>query len=139
MPADVTATYDATTRQLRLNYTHGAPVDVIVTDGTEPLTLRVMDRDAAAHTWHVRGRRGGGNDTVIVRGAHLVRTVTFEGTTAHITGSMNASGELHVTMPAGITDWTWNGQFLAGDAPGPERIDEPEPAWVAMIFTFRLG
>ncbi len=129
-PEGVTATHDVTARQLRLNYTHGAPIDVTVTDGGEALTLRFMDRGAAARTWHVRGTRGDGNDTVIVRGAYLVRAVAFEGTTAHIAGSMDAGGALHVTLPAGITNWTWNGQLLDGDAPGPRRVDEPRLEWV---------
>ena len=129
-PTTVSSTYDAATRQLRLNYTHGAPVDVKVTDGARTLTLRIIDRDVAARTWHVQGRRGKGLDTVIVRGAYLVRTVTFEGATAHLTGSMETAGALHVTLPAGITDWTWNDQVLVGDAPGPEPVDEPRLEWV---------
>ncbi|WP_139650735.1 beta-galactosidase [Tessaracoccus massiliensis] len=132
-PASVQQTYTAATQQLRLNYTHGAaPIDITVTraDG-ETLILRVMDRDYAADTWMVEGIRGDVNDKVQVSGAYLVRTVTFEGTVAHITGSMDEAGTLAVTLPAGITSYTWNGGALTnGAAPGPVDVTEPQLDWV---------
>nr|WP_255436370.1 beta-galactosidase [Tessaracoccus sp. MC1756] len=132
-PAGVTQDYDAATQQLRLNYTHGATAqDIKVTraDG-KILILRVLDRQTAATTWHIEGIRGDGNDTVAVHGAYLVRTVEFEGTTAHLTGSMAQSGTLNVTLPAGITSYTWNGQTLTGNnAPSPAAVATPALNWV---------
>ncbi|WP_461109595.1 beta-galactosidase [Tessaracoccus terricola] len=131
-PDGVTSSYDAETGQLRLNYTHGEPVDVTVTDGDQTTVLRLLDRDHAADVWQIEGvdEAGTGNLSVVVDGAYLARTVTFEGTTAHITGSMAEGGELAVTLPAGITSWTWNGETLTGAAPGPEAVAEPELQWV---------
>lgn len=131
-PAGVTSVYDAAKKQLRLNYTHTATAQDIVLEEADGdvLVLRIIDRDTAADTWHVQGVRGAANDSVWVGGAEFVRGVTFEGTTAHITGSMSDSGQLSVTLPAGITSYIWNGAALTAAAPGATTVSEPTLTWV---------
>ncbi|MDO5736967.1 MAG: beta-galactosidase, partial [Propionibacteriaceae bacterium] len=128
--AGVTPTYDAATKQLRLNYTHGDPVDVKLTQANgSVLVLRIMDREAAADVWHTSGIQGAGNKTVWVDGAEVVRTVHFDGTVAHITGSVSDASALSVTLPAGITSYTWNGAAVT-TAPAPVAVAEPALTWV---------
>ncbi len=135
---DLDTTWDADTGTLRLNYTHGEGT-YLVSDGgvEEPLLLVLTTRDAVAELWRVSGQRGEGNETVVVSGAHLVRTVAFDGTTAHLTGSMTQSGSITAYVPEGITEVTWNGEPLAdatttplgaitGGVPGPEPVETPE-------------
>ncbi|WP_298041652.1 beta galactosidase jelly roll domain-containing protein, partial [uncultured Microbacterium sp.] len=144
-PDGVTSLWDAETGQLRLNYTHGAPIDVTVDDGAAPLTLRIMDRESAERVWFVDGSTGGGiaraatgaTATVVVEGAYLARTVAFDGADAALTGSMDAAGELRLDLPDGIDRVTWNGAdatvsdgIAAIAAPGPVEVAAPELDWV---------
>lgn len=137
--------WDAETGTLRLNYVHDAATFRVSGGGTdEPLLLRITTRDAMAGLWSVAGAHDGAvegpNAEVLVTGAHLVRTVAFDGATAHLTGSMTEAGKIAVHLPPGVTEVTWNGEPLAdvgtgpagevtGTVPGPAEVTTPELTW----------
>ena len=143
VPEGIEKTWDAEAGELRLNYVHGAPQNIIVDDGSQPLTLRVMDRDHAAQVWFIDGTgkgpavKGDPNPTVAVEGAYLPRSVEFRGANAVLTGSMADAGELRIDVPDGIKNVTWNGARVKAshgiatlDAPGPKEVTTPELSWV---------
>lgn len=142
-PDGVEKTWDADRGELRLNYVHGVPANVVIDDGSQKLTLRVMDRDHAAHVWFIEGGgsgpavRGDSSPTIAVEGAYLARTVEYRGANAVLTGSMAEAGTLRIDAPDGIKQVRWNGAkakaddgIATVDAAGPQPVKTPELTWV---------
>ncbi|MFE6996536.1 beta-galactosidase [Microbacterium sp. NPDC057659] len=134
LPDGVEKTWDAARGELRLNYVHGAPADIIVDDGASVLTLRVMDREHAATVWFIDG---GDRGTVAVEGAYLPRGVQFRGAVAMLTGSMEDAGSLRIDVPDGIRQVRWNTTTASASrgiatvaAPGPKAVAAPKLTWV---------
>ena len=130
-------TWDAARGELRLNYRHtaGTPLNVTVTragatSSADTLTLRVIDRTYAQRVWLLDGTRDGVLTTTAVEGAEVGRTVHYADGVAHITGSLEQTGDLSVVAPAGVGSVTWNGAPLGevssgtahGSAPGPQEV-----------------
>ena len=130
-------TWDAARGELRLNYRHtaGTPLNVTVTragatSSADTLTLRVIDRTYAQRVWLLDGTRDGVLTTTAVEGAEVGRTVHYADGVAHITGSLEQTGDLSVVAPAGVSSVTWNGAPLGevssgtahGSAPGPQEV-----------------
>ncbi|UJP09622.1 beta-galactosidase [Microbacterium sp. KUDC0406] len=134
LPPGVERTWNAERGELRLNYVHGAPADIVVDDGEQPLTLRIMDREHAADVWFIDG---GSKGTVVVEGAYLPRDVRFHGAVATLTGSMAESGSLRIDVPDGIKQVRWNSTKAKAShgiatlrAPGPKAVTVPKLTWV---------
>ena len=130
-------TWDAARGELRLNYRHtaGTPLNVTVTragatSSADTLTLRVIDRTYAQRVWLLDGTRDGVLTTTAVEGAEVGRTVHYADGVAHVTGSLEQTGDLSVVAPAGVGSVTWNGAPLGevssgtahGSAPGPQEV-----------------
>lgn len=132
----VEQTWDEATKTLRLNYVHGEDaVATVKADGQPTLRVMVTDRNAMEKTWRIDGAKDGANRTTLVQGADLVRSVRYEGSVAHLSGSMSAAGRIVVTLPAGVTKATWNGVGLPAPNPGTPGLivgDVPGPAAVSL-------
>ncbi|MEU5316216.1 beta-galactosidase [Streptomyces sp. NPDC021056] len=77
-----------------------------------PLLIFFADDETALRLWPYETPSG----TVLVYGPSLVRSVTLEGSTVHLTGDTTAVTGLEVWGPRGIGQVTWNGQ------PVPTRV-----------------
>lgn len=113
-PEGVEQTWDATTGQLRLNYSYSAsPQQIIIKDGDKVLSLRIIDRTTAQTTWLLDGTRNGKLSSVAVEGVELARTAKFSGKdTLQLTGSVSAESNVRVIAPAGINHVGFNGGSL---------------------------
>ena len=113
-PEGVEQTWDATTGQLRLNYTYTAsPQQITIKDGDKVLSLRIIDRTTAQTTWLLDGTRNGKLSSVAVEGVELARTAKFTGKdTLQLTGSVSAESNVRVIAPAGINHVGFNGGSL---------------------------
>ena len=113
-PEGVEQTWDATTGQLRLNYSYSAsPQQIIIKDGDKVLSLRIIDRTTAQTTWLLDGTRNGKLSSVAVEGVELARTAKFTGKdTLQLTGSVSAETNVRVIAPAGINHVGFNGGSL---------------------------
>ncbi len=104
---DVTTTWDAATGDLRLNYKHNGLIRVQITGGDHPLLLLLADT-ATANTFWRQDTAGG---PVLVRGTHLLRGATSDGSTLALTGDVATDGSIEVF--SGAQSVTWNGDPVA--------------------------
>ena len=127
------ASYDATTGDLLISYTHSGLTAVTVTAAAGgSLTLLIADDDTAATIWRQDTEHG---TPVIVAGPALLRGARIQGRTAWLTGDTAAATGIQVWAP-GIADVHWNGTRvhvtpglaggLAGWLPGPPAISLPD-------------
>jgi len=128
----VTATWDATRDQLRLNYVHDGLAEVEVTGGGRPpLLLLIAGTDTAEDFWPEATSAG----PALVEGGYLIRTAAVRGGTLALTGDTGQPGPLTVWAPAGVSRVSWNGQPVAvtagsdgslqGRVPGPAPVTLP--------------
>ncbi|WP_210115812.1 beta-galactosidase [Acidipropionibacterium timonense] len=132
----VRTTWDATTGQLRLNYTHGStPTDITVGTGAEALTLRIIDRQYAATTWQLESTVDGRTVRTDVEGAYLAGQAVLTGSMVALQGQMTQPGRLTVLTDKAVTAATWNGSPLptleGSTVPGPVRVEAPTLSWRA--------
>ena len=132
----VRTVWNATTGQLRLNYTHtGTPFDIRVGEGNDALTLRVIDRQSARTTWQLESTRNGHTVHTDVEGAYLAGQAVTNGSTVALTGQMTKPGTVSVIPDAAITSASWNGQTLPrltdAPVPGPAAVSAPTLHWVS--------
>src|SRR6185312_2558450 len=104
---DVTTTWDPATGDLRLNYVHDGLIRVQITGGAHPLLLLLADTDTAKTFWRQDTSAG----PVLVRGTHLLRGASSDGSTVNLTGDVGTDGSIEVFT--GATQVTWNGQPVA--------------------------
>jgi len=109
LSGDVTSTYDATTGDLRLNYTHHGLAEVQINGGNRPqLTLLLADDTTAGTFWRQDTPAG----AVLERGPELVRTADIHGSTLTLTGDTQQPSDLQVWAPPQAHTVTWNGADL---------------------------
>jgi beta-galactosidase GanA len=108
--AAVTETWDPATGDLRLNYTHKGLARVQIAGGGHPLGLLLADTATAKTFW----RQDTASGAVLVRGTHLVRTVTTSGSMVELTGDVDTDGSIEVW--SGASKITWNGSAVATTA-----------------------
>jgi beta-galactosidase GanA len=106
----VTDTWDPSTGDLRLNYTHDGLTRVRITGGEHPLLLLLADTGTAETFWRQDTAAG----PVLVRGTHLVRTATADGATVNLTGDVATDGSIEVW--SGASQLSWNGSPVATSA-----------------------
>ncbi|HEY2298438.1 MAG TPA: beta-galactosidase [Jatrophihabitans sp.] len=108
-PAGVTTTWDASTGDLRLNYTHDGLQRVNISGGgSGPLLLLLADKDTAKQFWRQDTAAG----PVLVRGTHLLRTATSSdgGSTVALTG--DNGNDPNIEIFSGANQVSWNGKLL---------------------------
>ncbi|MDN3020440.1 beta-galactosidase [Streptomyces sp. S.PB5] len=98
-----------------------------------PLLLLFADDAWAARVWPYETPSG----TVVAYGPSLVRDITLDGATAHVTGDTTVSTGFEVWGPRGIENLTWNGRrvptrlsattslLALQPLPGPEPLTLP--------------
>jgi beta-galactosidase GanA len=105
-----TSSYDATSGDLLISYTHDGLAAVTVTPASgTTLTLLVADDDTAATIWR--------DGDVIVAGPALLRSTEIRNHTLWLTGDTSAATDISVWAD-GITALHWNGPAVATTA-GP--------------------
>jgi beta-galactosidase GanA len=124
-----TSSYDSTTGDLLISYTHDGITPVTVTPATgAPLTLLVADDDTAATIW----RHG----DVIVAGPALLREARLTRDSVLLTGDIDEATDIQVWAPSGVREIVWNGRSvrasvgvagaLAASLAAPPAIRLPE-------------
>ena len=109
LQGSATTNWDATSGQLRLDYTQTGITEVQVTGGgTHPLLLIFGDDASAESFWRLDTAAG----PVLVRGPELLRTAAVTGTRVELTGDTTTAAPLEVWAP-GATTVTWNGTAVA--------------------------
>ncbi|MEU6285831.1 beta galactosidase jelly roll domain-containing protein, partial [Streptomyces sp. NPDC047028] len=101
---DVDVNWDESTGDLRLNYRHDGLARVSITGGGHPLTLLLADKTVAKTFW----RQDTSHGPVLVRGTHLLRGASYDGTTLNLTGDTGTDGSVEVFADAHSV--TWNGK-----------------------------
>jgi beta-galactosidase GanA len=115
----VAQTWDATTGDLRLNYTHSGLTRVLITPaGARPLLLLLADKATAETFW----RQDTATGPVLVRGTHLLRTATSlaGGRALALTGDNATDPAIEVFTAA--TGISWNGRPLRTRSAGPGSV-----------------
>ena len=105
----VTTTWDPTTGDLRLNYTHDGLTRVTISGGgSRPLLLLLADKATAETFWRQDTAAG----PVLVRGTHLLRTAASSdgGGTVALTGDNGTDPGIEVFTSASAI--TWNGKAV---------------------------
>jgi beta-galactosidase GanA len=112
----VTSSWDQTTGDLLLSYTHSGVTQVRVDPGGtgRPLLLVLIDDIAAATFWRLDTSAG----PVLVSGPALVRSATLHrasrnGAVLELTGDTTAAAPLEVWGPGYTTGLLWNGRPVA--------------------------
>jgi beta-galactosidase GanA len=117
LAGSVDSTYDATSGDLRLNYTHTGLARVLVTGGARPLLLLIGTDQEAAKFWLQQTATG----PVLVYGSYLLRTASTGGAGLALTGDTSDPGPIEVWSapaaakphgPAPSGSITWNGKKL---------------------------
>jgi beta-galactosidase GanA len=106
----VTSSWDATTGDLLLSYTHTGVTQVRVDPGgkARPLLLVLIDDTAAATFWRLDTSAG----PVIVSGPELVRSATLRGPVLELTGDTTAAATLEVWGPRQVGTVLWDGRLV---------------------------
>jgi beta-galactosidase GanA len=130
----VTSSWDASTGDLRLNYTHQGLTRILVIPAAgRPLLLLAADDAAAAVIWRTDTAAG----PVLASGPALVRTAAVRGAVLALTGDTSAATPLEVWAPRPVAAVWWNGRpvpvtrtasgSLASRAPlsGPPAVPLP--------------
>ena len=110
LDGDVATTWDGSTGDLRLDYTHHGVAAVRVTGGgRRPLTLLLADTDNAGTFW----RQDTAGGPVLEHGPELVRGARVHGHELALTGDTKGGEPLEVWAPARLDRVTWNGERVA--------------------------
>jgi beta-galactosidase GanA len=106
----VASTFDAVTRDLRLNYLHTGLARVKISGGgRDPLLLLIGDTLAAQTFW----RENTASGPVLARGPALVREAKLAGGVLALRGDTARDSELEVWSAATFANLTWNGKRVA--------------------------
>jgi beta-galactosidase GanA len=128
---NVTTTWDASSGDLRLDYTHSGLQEVEITGGGRaPLLLLIADTTTAEDFWPEQTSAG----PVLVEGAYLVRTAVVKGGTLLLAGDTSTTGDIRVWAGATVRSVNWNGTPLSvtGEADGSLSGTVPGPAPVTL-------
>ena len=128
----VASTWDPATGDLRLNYRHTGLTRVTVTGGEHPLLLLLADTGTAKTFWRQDTAAG----PVLVRGTHLLRSASAQGTALALTGDVGTDGAVEVFSTA--TSLTWNGRPVTTH-PGAGGLAATDSAGTALAATDLTG
>jgi beta-galactosidase GanA len=137
-----TSTWDATTGDLRLDYTHSGLTELRISGGgRRPLTLLLAD-DATADTFWRQDTAAG---PVLVRGPELVRTAGVAGPVLNLVGDTSTGNGLEVWAPRGVRTVTWNDmpvparQTAAGSLAARHTLPDPAPVTLPALTGWRYS
>jgi beta-galactosidase GanA len=121
---NVISQYDASTGDLRLDYSHSGLTQVRISGGGRPaLTLLLADEPTAGTFWRQDTAAG----PVLERGPELVRTAQVRGSALMLTGDTNAPTELAVWAPPQVRYVLWNGHLVTrAKLEGPRPVSLPD-------------
>ncbi len=122
----VTSTYDRSTGDLRLDYTHSGLIEVrIIARGRPPLLLLIADETTAGTFWRQDTSAG----PVLERGPELVRTAAVRGWALSLTGDTSQPSDLEIWAPARVHRVSWDGRdvWLRFTRAGSLRADMQLP------------
>jgi beta-galactosidase GanA len=106
LSGDVSSTFDASTGDERLDYTHHGLAELQITGGGHPpLTLLIADDSTAGTFWRQDTAAG----AVLERGPELVRAARVAGSSLALRGDTSAPSDLEVWAPVGVHSVRWNG------------------------------
>lgn len=106
LKGNVTVTWDAKTKDLRLNYVHTAMNRVRVAHGGTSLELLFAEDEVSKTFW----RQDTSDGVVLQRSGALIRESKFNGATLHLTGDTSEESTLEIWAPKPVTALTFNGQ-----------------------------
>ena len=137
LSGQVKQTWDATSGDLRLNYTHDGLTQILITpaDGSTPLLLLLAD-DATADTyWRLDTPQG----PVLASGPELLRTASYDRGVLKLTGDTDKAASLHVLAGAPATSVSWNGRPAPGalDTTG-SALAGPKPVSLPPLGSWRV-
>jgi beta-galactosidase GanA len=108
LAGDIDVEWDDARGDLRLGYVHDGLARVSIGGGGRPpLTLLLADSDTASSFWRVETARG----PLLVRGAYLVRSARWDGSSLALKGDTESSGPLEV-FDGRAQSVSWNGRPL---------------------------
>jgi beta-galactosidase GanA len=124
LSGDVTSSYDATTGDLRLDYTHNGLAEVQINGGDRPqLTLLLADLTTAGTFWRQDTAAG----PVLERGPELVRTAAIDGSRLRLTGDTKDASQLRVWAPPQVQAVTWDGAPVPVSSRPDRSLDATTP------------
>ncbi|MGH3167717.1 MAG: beta-galactosidase [Trebonia sp.] len=100
--------WDASTGDLLLDYTHSGIGEILVTPpgrSANPLLLIIVDDESAASLWRLDTPSG----AVIVYGPELLRTVSVEGASLRLSGDTTTQAPLRAWAARPVGELSWNG------------------------------
>ncbi len=109
----VTSTWDATRRDLRLDYVHSGLAKVRITGGGRPALLLLLAQKTVAEQFWPESSSAG---PVLVRGSYLIRGAQATGSRLALTGDTSRPARLTVWAPPQISSVMWNGRPVATTA-----------------------
>jgi beta-galactosidase GanA len=134
----VSSAYDATTGDLRLDYTHSGLARVLVSGGGRRPLLLLLGTDAtAASFWRADTDAG----PVLVRGTSLVRSASLDRSGVNLRADTSAAGDVEVFAPAGARRLSVNGTSVdvhpsaSGSLTG--RLRGPSPVRLPALDDWR--
>jgi beta-galactosidase GanA len=109
LSGNVSQTYNKSTGQLRLNYTHTGLAKIKITGGgnARDLILWIGTDEEADRVWLNQTENG----PVLVRGPYLVRSASTSNGTLALTGDTEADTGIEI-LAGGVGSITWNGGTL---------------------------
>ncbi len=103
----VTSSYDPSSGDLKLDYTHSGLARVLITGGGRRPLLLLLGTDATAATFWQADTAAG---PVLVRGTSLVRSARLDGGTAVLRADRASAGDVEVFGPASLRRLVIDGQ-----------------------------
>jgi beta-galactosidase GanA len=131
LDGDVESSYDASTGDLRLDYTHSGLARVLISGGgRRPMLLLLGTDEEAANFWRVDTGAG----PVLVRGTSLVRSANIAAGVVVLRADTAEPGPVEVFAPASqlvvngrsVSVHSTPSASLAGQLPGPRDVELPE-------------
>ncbi|MFI1995513.1 beta-galactosidase [Actinoplanes sp. NPDC020271] len=114
----VSSSYDASTGDLKLTYTHAGLAEVRISGGgRKAVTLLIAGQSTADTFWK--------SGDVLVQGPALLRDARFAGGELRLTGDTSSATSLRVWAPRSYRTLTWNGRRVTGPVPGPAPVTLP--------------
>lgn len=114
----VTATWDATRKDLRLDYVHGGLARVLVHGGARDLLLVIDDEQDSGRIWLDQTAAG----PVITYGPYLVRSASLTGGALTLSGETSASFPVDGQLGGATTTSAWSQPLGRPGGPSPLRV-----------------
>ncbi len=142
LSGSVQSTFDPSTGDLRLDYTHNGLTEVSIHGGNRPqLLLLIADDDTAGTFWRQDTAAG----PVLERGPELVRTASIAGDSLTLTGDTSQPSDLEVWAPSQVHQISWDGSAVgvhptaAGSLSAAAQLPGPVPYTLPSLDGWRYS